>query len=83
MESNVLDLRELRLRVAPWIALFLGVILVIWALLAKRAALSWSDLYPGVAAIAAGLLLFGFLKYIDRRPGSDEPPTSNDESDVT
>ena len=83
MASNILDLRELRLRITPWFALFLGMILVIWALVEKKAAVSWSDLYPGVAAIAAGLLLFGFLKYIDRRPGSDKPPASNEESDVT
>ncbi len=74
-----MDLRELRLRISPWIALFLRVILVVWALLEKGTAARWSDLYPGVAAIAAGFLLFGFLKYVDRQISSDEPPESDQE----
>jgi len=69
-----MDLRDLRLRSSPWIALLVGTVLVVWGVLEKGTAASWGDLYPGVAAIAAGLLLFGLLKYLDRPLGSEEPP---------
>lgn len=79
MRASGVDLGEWRLRLGPWIALLIGAVLVVWALVEKRAAVSWGDVYPGVAMIAAALLLFGILKYVDRPRGPESSPGRDEE----
>ena len=76
-----MDFRELKLRTSPWIALLLGVIWVLITLIGKRAAVSWRDVYPGVALVGAGFVLFATLRWLDRPMQSrdseaDESPDS-------
>jgi hypothetical protein len=66
VSPSKLDLRELKLRVSPWLALFLGVSWILVVLVGKRGATSWRDVYPGICLVAAGLVLFGLLRYLDR-----------------
>ena len=75
------DYREFKLRVSPWLCFFLGGILLLCAILDTKGTVSWYDLYPGASAIAAGLLLLGFLRYMDRKAKeevSDSDLTSAD-----
>ena len=41
----------------------------------KKEPVTFDDVYPGVAAIAAGLLLIGLLYWMSRPPKDDEPPS--------
>jgi len=68
--------REFKLRFAPWFCCFLGVLLIIWALLEKRGAVTFDDLYPGIAALVAGLFFFALLRYLSRI-SEDESSESN------
>lgn len=63
----MLDFKEIKLQLSPWFCFFLGGILLIWGILDKKGAASFGVLYPGLSAIAAGLLIRGFLKYVDRQ----------------
>jgi uncharacterized BrkB/YihY/UPF0761 family membrane protein len=81
-ELIMLDFRDLRVRISPWLALTLGVIFVLSALVSKGAAVTWRDLYPGACLIAAGFLLFGLLKYLRRQRNFDEPQPGSDEESL-
>ena len=76
-----MDLRELRLRASPWIALFLGVIWILVELISRRTAVTWGDVYPGVALVGAGLVLFAANRWLNR-PFDFEHRHSVDESDL-
>ncbi|HTU22403.1 MAG TPA: hypothetical protein VMG10_30465 [Gemmataceae bacterium] len=74
----MLNFKEMKLRLAPWVCFLLGGLLLILEILDKKRAVSIGDLYPGLSAIAAGLLLRGFLKYVDRQT-ADEKPSGQEE----
>ena len=74
-----MNLRERRLRISPWLALIIGGILVVWALVEKGTAVSLDDLYPGLAVLTAGVLLYEFLKYVDRPRDFEEPPDADED----
>jgi hypothetical protein len=69
----MLDFKEIKLRLTLWVCFILGGILLISEILDKKAAVSFGDLYPGLSAIAAGLLLRSFLKYVNRQTTSERP----------
>jgi hypothetical protein len=69
----MLDFKEIKLRLTLWVCFFLGGILLISEVLDKKGAVSFGDLYPGLSAIAAGLLIRSFLKYVDRQAISERP----------
>lgn len=68
-----MSLSEFRLRLVPWAAWFVGGVLIVIAIAEQRAAVGWRDLYPGVAALTAGFLLFGVLRYWDRSVEAPDP----------
>jgi hypothetical protein len=67
------DYHSIKLRLGMVGCFVLGGILIAWAVLEKQGAVGFGDLYPGVAAVAAGLLIHLFLNYQDRAPGGDRP----------
>jgi hypothetical protein len=57
------------------------VVLIVWALVEKKGAVTFGDLYPGVAALTAGLLFFGLLRYLSRMPDDDASESNLSSSD--
>ena len=71
------DYRDFKIRASPWLFFALGCILIIWALVEKRGAVTFGDLYPGLALFLGGVLMFGLIKYLTRMP-PDEAAESNE-----
>ena len=81
-----MDLRELRLRISPWLAFLIGTGWILLAIAQRKWRTSWDDLYPGVALVAVGIVLLVFIRrYVD--PPRDPPPTKekrgDDESEIS
>jgi hypothetical protein len=70
-------IQDFKLRIAPWFFMALGLFLLVSAFGEKKVAVTFGDVYPGISAFAAGLLLRAFLKYVDR---SAAAPDSNAEA---
>lgn len=49
---------------SPWLAFFIGTVLILWEINEKRANLRAQDLVPGIGLIAAGFFLIGLLRYL-------------------
>lgn len=59
-------LGELRLRASPWLTLTFGILWIVYQLGAKRGALVFGDVYPGISLLAASALLFWVVRWVDR-----------------
>lgn len=71
-----------RWNIAPWIALPLGCLWLLIALISSRGNVRWREIYPAVSLIAAGFFLLGINRWYrnaERRatesPTDQPPPT--------
>jgi hypothetical protein len=68
-----MNLREFKLQISPWIALFMGVTWVLSQLVPNPGDATWRDVYPGILLIVASLVLFGTIRWLDRgSPGRED-----------
>src|SRR5262249_42882802 len=67
----VFDYRDFKIRASPWLCFFLGGVLTVWALVEKKGAVTFGDVYPGLALIMGGVLLLGLIKYLTRMPADE------------
>jgi hypothetical protein len=74
-----MDLRELKFRISPWLALALGVMWIVAELVGNGSNVAWRDLYPGVSLISASFVLFWVVRWLnrpfdfERRESSENP----------
>jgi hypothetical protein len=77
LNEGGMDLRELRLRISPWLALLMGAIFLTWQLIEKRSRVTFGDLYPGISLLVASGVLFWVVKRIFNSSSQSEEGDSS------
>jgi putative Mn2+ efflux pump MntP len=77
-----MDDQEIRLRASHWVALVFGIASALWAIVGKKASVSFDDFYLSASAIVASILLFGLIIYLDlpldaKKPKDPDHPRGN------
>jgi hypothetical protein len=73
------DYQSVKLHLSRWFCFFLGGICLIWAVLEKKSAVSFMNLYPGFAFILCGVIFRWSLKDRDRGLKTDASFVQNSE----